>query len=214
MDRYKYSVTPFSPIRDLIPGKSIRSPFSADLTKEEVFLCMKHGPVYRLFPGKDPIKVTGSNFESLHVSKYGEVDKKETPVVTKVEKKVVEEVPPVEEEIKIFDREDFRENVAAETTPVEEGVYETEKVEPVAEEIPVQIGEITEEPEWPEGPIEDSPAEDIVDSEDTPEEEETEEVEEGPEEASESAEHNAPKYNIPQYKPNYSKKNKKHKNHN
>ena len=211
MDRYKYSVTPFSPIRDLIPGKSIRSPFSADLTKEEVFLCMKHGPVYRLFPGKDPIKVTGSNFESLHVSKYGEVDKKETPVATKVEKKVVEEVPTVEEEeVKVFDREEFRENVAVETTPVEKGVYETEEVEPVTEEIPVQIGEITEESELSEGPIEDSPVEDIVDSEDTPEEEETEEVEE----VSESVEHSAPKYNIPQYKPNYSKKNKKHKNYN
>ena len=211
MNRYRYSVTPFSPIKELIPGKSIRTPFTADLDKDEVFLCMKHGPVYRLFPGKDPIKVTGSNFESLHVSKYGEVDKKETPVVTKVEKKVVEEVPPVEEEeVKIFDREEFRENVAVETTPVEKGVYETEKVEPVAEEIPVQIGEITEESELSEGPIEDSTIEDIVDSEDTPEEEETEEVEE----VSESAEHSAPKYNIPQYKPNYSKKNKKHKNHN
>ena len=51
MDRYKYSVTPFSPIKELIPGKSIRAPFVADLNKDEVFLCMKHGPVFRLFPG-------------------------------------------------------------------------------------------------------------------------------------------------------------------
>jgi hypothetical protein len=72
MDRYKYSVTPFSPIKELIPGKSIRAPFSADLSMDEVFMCMKHGPVYRLFPGKDPIRVTGSNLPSLHRAKFEE----------------------------------------------------------------------------------------------------------------------------------------------
>jgi hypothetical protein len=47
---------------------------------DEVFMCMKHGPVYRLFPGKDPIRVTGSNLPSLHRAKF-----EEEPVVDKVE---------------------------------------------------------------------------------------------------------------------------------
>ena len=64
--RFRYQVTPFSPIKDLIPGQSLRRPFTSDLTKDEVLLCMKHGPVSRLFPGKLPIRVTGSNIDSLH----------------------------------------------------------------------------------------------------------------------------------------------------
>ena len=130
MDRYKYSVTPFSPIKELIPGKSIRAPFVADLNKDEVFLCMKHGPVFRLFPGKEPIKVTGSNFESLHKLNFedlAEIDKKEKTVsdlsITKVElpnveenvKKDVEEPPHNEEDIKVFDRGELRDSIQTNT---------------------------------------------------------------------------------------------------
>ena len=73
MDRYRYSVTPYTPITKLQPGIALRRPFSADLNREEVFLCMKHGPVYRIFPGQNPIRVTGANFESLHVAKPGDI---------------------------------------------------------------------------------------------------------------------------------------------
>lgn len=66
MDRFRYQVTPFSPIRDLIPGQSINRPFTTDLTKEEVFICMKHGPVYRAFHNQPLIKVTGENIDKLH----------------------------------------------------------------------------------------------------------------------------------------------------
>ena len=41
--RFRYQVTPYSPIKDLIPGQSLRRAFTSDLTKDEVLLCMKHG---------------------------------------------------------------------------------------------------------------------------------------------------------------------------
>lgn len=66
MDRFRYQVTPFSPIKELIPGQSINRPFTTDLTKEEVFICMKHGPVYRAFHNQPLIKVTGENIDKLH----------------------------------------------------------------------------------------------------------------------------------------------------
>ena len=209
MDRYKYSVTPFSPIRDLIPGKSIRAPFTADLDKDEVFLCMKHGPVYRLFPGKNPIKVTGSNFESLHKSKYEEVVeevKAEQSVYVEPEPEVVEEVPveekletvdepnSFEEDINIFDSEEIREEVRVET-PVQEEPVEEEYVEPEAEE------DVCEE----EVPVEESYE---------PEEEYTEDVEEEEESVEETPvaeSQNTQQPHTPQFKPNYSKK-KKNKN--
>lgn len=197
MDRYKYSVTPFSPIRDLIPGKSIRAPFTADLDKDEVFLCMKHGPVYRLFPGKNPIKVTGSNFESLHKSKYEyeevvEEVKAEQPVYVEPEPEVVEEVP-VEEKLETVDESNPFEEVSVET-PVQEEPVEEEYVEP----------EVEEDTYEEEVSVEESYEQ---------EEEYTEEVEEEEpvEETPVAESQNTQQPHTPQFKPNYSKK-KKNKN--
>ena len=197
MDRYKYSVTPFSPIKELIPGKSIRAPFSADLSMDEVFMCMKHGPVYRLFPGKDPIRVTGSNLESLHRPKLEEeVIEEPTPIV---EVPVVEEVS-VKEEIPVADEVDITRKVYSFESCTLPDVEKTEE--------PVEMETASEEETVEEStPIVEETTEEVeVETEDTNEEEEEVRVEE---QSTESTH----KYN-PQFKPNYNKKNRKHNNKN
>lgn len=129
MDRFKYSVTPYTPIKDLIPGKLIMRPFSADLDKEEVFICMKHGPVYRLFVGKAPIKVTGENFPLLHRATPGD-----EITATKYNYTVIDEnVARATEEV----AEPMKTDAPTEVEPAsEEVVDETEvSVEPVEEEV-------------------------------------------------------------------------------
>ena len=78
MERYMYSIYPYRTITNLIPGQGIRKPQSLKLTKDEVMKCIACGPVFRLFPGKPPIRVTGSNLDSLHVSSL-EKEKEEVP---------------------------------------------------------------------------------------------------------------------------------------
>lgn len=67
-DRYTYSIFPRRPIRDLVPGKSIRKSCTLQLTYDEVIKCIAYGPVYRILVGHAPIRVTGSNLASLHIS--------------------------------------------------------------------------------------------------------------------------------------------------
>lgn len=99
MDKFRYQVTPFTPINDLIRGKSLRRPFSSDLTKEEVFICMKHGPVYRILPGQAPIRVTGSNIDQLHMDPTAK-NKEVTSIDTvEVKNDVIEQVEVTEEPI-------------------------------------------------------------------------------------------------------------------
>ena len=95
-DRFMYQIRPRKPIVNLIPGKGIRKPMSIKLTKEEVKKCIGYGPVYRAFPSIPPIRVTGSNLDSLHVSEeeYLNKDKKEIKQSNSTEK-VVEE--PIQE---------------------------------------------------------------------------------------------------------------------
>lgn len=69
-ERFLYEIHPHRPIKNLIPGRSIIKPCSMKLTKEEVLTCMKSGPVFRAFPGKDLIRVTGSNLDQLHTDKF------------------------------------------------------------------------------------------------------------------------------------------------
>ena len=221
MDRYKYSVTPFSPIKELIPGKSIRAPFSADLSKDEVFMCMKHCPVYRLFPGKEPIRVTGSNFESLHVKVFKE-EQEVKPIVEPVKvaapivEEKVEEVP-VEKDIKILDKQELKDNFTVESSVVEEETAEKEDIEVVDEE-PTEVGVELGAPEQVEVEVEEPSVEGYSESEDESVEEEVDEdeIEEVGEESSPVVEESHNNYK-PQYKPNYngySKKNKKNKNRN
>lgn len=67
-DRYTYSIFPRRPIRNLVPGKSIRKACTLQLTYDEVLKCISYGPVYRILVGYAPIRVTGSNLASLHIS--------------------------------------------------------------------------------------------------------------------------------------------------
>ena len=219
MDRYKYSVTPFSPIKELIPGKSIRAPFVADLDKEEVFMCMKHGPVFRLFPGKEPIRVTGSNFETLHKSKFEDIEEVQsvvkekvsiTPVVAPIIKEKVEEVvepTPVEEDIKIFDKEEIRDtySIEKEITPEEKPIEAVE-----AEVEPIEFAE--ENLPKVESEVESEEVESVEEESDEVAEEEDEEEASVEETVAENSQNHKP-----QFKANYngySKKKNRNKNHN
>lgn len=136
MDRFKYSVTPYTPIKDLIPGKLIMRPFSADLDKEEVFICMKHGPVYRLFVGKAPIKVTGENFPLLHRATPGDeitATKYNYTVIDENAARATEEVAEPMKTDASTEVEPASEEVVDETQVSEETVEEVEAV-PVEEE--------------------------------------------------------------------------------
>lgn len=165
MDRFKYSVTPFTPIKDLIPGKLIMKPFSADLDKEEVFICMKHGPVYRLFVGKAPIRVTGENFPDLHratpgdkitATKYNYTVNDEN--VARATEEVAEpmktdastEVEPASEEVvnetEVFEEPvEEAEEVADDSVEDEEVAEETSDDQEVVEAEPVAEEEVEEE---------------------------------------------------------------------
>lgn len=144
MDRFRYQVTPFSPIKDLIPGQSLNRPFTTDLTKEEVFTCMKHGPVYRVFPGQPLIKVTGENIDKLHRTALEE-EKTETPsIYTKNEENIIVEdkgsaeepktEAPTEQEVVENHDDEIKEENSVEEEKSEEVAVETEtKVEETAE---------------------------------------------------------------------------------
>jgi hypothetical protein len=137
MDRFKYSVTPYTPIKDLIPGKLIMRPFSADLDKEEVFICMKHGPVYRLFVGKAPIKVTGENFPLLHRATPGDEITATKYNYTVIDENVARATEEVTEPMKTdapTEVEPASEEVIDETEVSEEPAEEVEAV-PVEEEV-------------------------------------------------------------------------------
>lgn len=136
MDKFRYQVTPFTPINNLIKGKSLRRPFSSDLTKEEVFICMKHGPVYRLLPGQTPIRVTGSNIDQLHTDPTAK-NKEETSndttktEINEIEQSVVAETPIIEaptEEIKEELTESEEYTVNEEESIEVEDVEESEEV--------------------------------------------------------------------------------------
>lgn len=161
MDRFKYSVTPYTPIKDLIPGKLIMRPFSADLNKEEVFICMKHGPVYRLFVGKAPIKVTGENFPHLHRATPGD-----EITATKYNYTVIDEnVARATEEV----TEPMKTDAPTEVEPAsEEVVDETEvSVEPVeeVEAVPVEEEVAAEEDADDQEVVEDETVEEEITAE-------------------------------------------------
>lgn len=161
MDRFKYSVTPYTPIKDLIPGKLIMRPFSADLNKEEVFICMKHGPVYRLFVGKAPIKVTGENFPDLHRATPGD-----KITATKYNYTVIDEnVARATEEV----TEPMKTDASTEVEPAsEEVVDETEvSVEPVeeVEAVPVEEEVVAEDADDQEEVVEDETVEEEITAE-------------------------------------------------
>lgn len=173
LNRFRYEVRPFMPIKDLIPGQSLSRPFSSELTKEEVLKCMKYGPVYRLFPGKDPIKVTGSNIDDLHKSSP-ESEKTEDPSnhTENVKNDVIETTTPPQDtktdaptEEKVVEnttepeKEPVKEEVKETVETVEEKPVEEKKEEVVeekpAEEVKEETTESTEEKKEETAPVED-----------------------------------------------------------
>ena len=165
--RFRYQVTPFSPIKDLIPGQSLRRPFTSDLTKDEVLLCMKHGPVSRLFPGKLPIKVTGSNIDSLHKKDFESDFVDVAPKDTGNDEKIGIEHSEVSEESKtevptasnLDENNVATENEAENASVMENDQYTHEEslVSPEDEEDVVDEQEVVEEePQVEEEQIEES----------------------------------------------------------
>ena len=202
-NKFKYEVHPRIPIRTLIPQQAIFRPTQLDLTKEEVKLCLKHGPVYRVFDRSTQVQATLYNLDELHVEKYnapkdnGAIDpaKKttvcETIVVPKKEEApapVVEEPVPVAEPVI---PEVVEEAPVEESAPVEEPVVE--EPAPVAEPIP-EISNLVEdkpapvvEEAAPEAPVEE-PSEEVEAVEAPAEENVEEATEEADEESVEADE--------------------------
>ncbi len=184
-DRFMYQIRPRKPIINLIPGKGIRKPMSLKLTKEEVKKCISYGPDYRAFPSIPPIRVTGSNLDTLHVSEedFLNNDKKETKPSNTTEKSikeaiqevVVPEEPKTEastEEVKEEIHEEEKKYPYAYTTetPLDNGKfrYETTIIESKEQEERLKKEEVEEEPEPIPVPVEPGP---VIPEEEVKEEE-------------------------------------------
>lgn len=130
MERYMYHIHPRKPIVGLFPGRAIRKPMGIKLTKDEVLKCMACGPVYRAFPSIPPIKVTGSNLDSLHVSEEEYLNKPsnstEKVIEEQIQTPVVPEEPKTEAPTEVIEPEKHEEPVieTPEPAPVEEKVEE------------------------------------------------------------------------------------------
>lgn len=166
-DRFMYQIHPRKPIVNLIPGKGIRKPMGIKLTKEEVKKCIAYGPVYRSFPSIPPIRVTGSNLDSLHVTEeeYLNRDKKEAVPSNSTENAVEE--PKHEVNIP----EDPKTELLT-----EEKAEEKQEEEPII--VPVEPGPVIIEEKDPEKKIEEMKTKEVVfDSEAIPVEENLSEAE-------------------------------------
>jgi len=133
MERYTYHIHPHRTITNVIPGKGIRRPMGLKLTKEEVLKCLACGPVYRVFPGIPPIRVTGSNLNDLHVSKdeYLKKDVEKESTVNYTEKSVESQIqePVAPQPIK---NEGLTEEKLSEKPAIEEKIIITDHTQPNA----------------------------------------------------------------------------------
>ena len=223
MERYTYHIHPHRTITNVIPGKGIRRPMGLKLTKEEVLKCLACGPVYRVFPGIPPIRVTGSNLDELHISKdeylkkdikiETPVDSTETTVETRIQEPVtpqpikneglVEENPSEKHTI-----EEIKESVEGIPAPVVET-----SIDHTEDELTDKITEMKSKEIVFEGPESDVVEEKIVDesieveAEEMEEFEDSEEDEEGETKESVIAPTNGP---IISQQPHYKKNKKRH----
>lgn len=195
-ERYTYEVRPHLPIKELIPGRVIKRPCTTKLTKEEALICMKYGPVYRVFPGKSPIRVFGSNIDQLHTPSFntakisslvsnntqnddlnaraqeGVSNEPKTEVITEAnvdenqDTSETEKIEEVEEKIKIPTYSDH------ETSPADEAIQEDidkallDLHEEKKEEVITEEDPVEEESDDTE---EESEEEDLTDTEPLPE---------------------------------------------
>lgn len=68
---YLYTVNPRKPIKGITGVSILRNPKSLQLTKEDVYTCLKTASVYRRFANEGLIKrVTTANVDRLHNDKY------------------------------------------------------------------------------------------------------------------------------------------------
>lgn len=155
--KFKYEVHPRIPIRTLIPQKAVIRPTQLDLTKDEVKLCLQHGPVFRVFDRNTQVRATLYNLDELHVEKYStpgtkanvdpakKVDVCESIVIPKTEEDK-EEIPSLEELIPKEEAPVVEEEPEIKENPIEEA--------PIAEKIIAEEAPVVEEPA-PEAPIEE-----------------------------------------------------------
>lgn len=151
-ETYVYTVVPKRPIRGVVKGKIITKESNLFLTKDEVLLCLKHGPVYRKFYHPDkPEKVTPSNLDRLHRAEHlteeqynallekESVDEEEPEVQEEVvEESPVEEDVEVEEpaeEVEVIEADVDTEDVDDEVKKVEEEQSSTESEEQTVEDV-------------------------------------------------------------------------------
>ncbi len=219
-ERFLYEIHPHRPIKNLIPGRAIIKPCSMKLTKEEVLTCMQSGPVFRAFPGKDLIRVTGSNLDQLHTDKFvGEkISTSEANHTPKAENVTRAQDPSPEEPKTEAPREEVVEEkqVHVETTETENEdgtyTYDTVFVEAPKEETTVEQAITVAAPN--DGlVIEDAPAEteestEEIEATEDEEEEVLEETEDEVEETTEGSviQNNTPHVNIHSSKKYYNNK--------
>lgn len=143
---YLYEVRPHRIITGIHGVPYIRSPRAVYLTKDEVYICLQNGSVYRRFANLDKLeRVTVTNVDRLHNEKFISEEewigtKKEEPTAAPA----VEEpkVEPVVEEPK---QEEAPAAVEEEPASVEEPVVEADEAAPEeVAEAPVEEVEATE----------------------------------------------------------------------
>ena len=207
-ERFTYEVRPHTPIKELVPGRVIVKPTTTKLTKEEVLICMKHGPVYRLFPGKTPIRVLGANLDQLHQAELVESKNEvkasnhtENAEFCTREQEGVSEEPKTDEVTEVISTE----NTSTTETEISEEAKEKDTEVDFVDVVEAYVEkEVAEAVEAEEATIETE----VVEDEDATEVVEEEEAEE--EEVEETPSNPA---NVINVKTNYNKYNKKNRKH-
>jgi hypothetical protein len=210
-ERFTYEVRPHTPIKELVPGRVIVKPTTTKLTKEEVLICMKHGPVYRLFPGKTPIRVLGANLDQLHQAELVESKNEvkasnytENAEFCTREQEGVSEEPKTDEVTEAISTENTSTTETEISEEAKEKDTEVDSVDVVEAYVEKEVAEAVEEKavEAEEPTIESEVAEDVTEVVEE-EEAEEEEVEETPSNPA----------NVINVKTNYNKYNKKNRKH-
>ena len=146
--KFKYIVRPSIPIRGVF-DRTIHKETLMELEKEEVKICLKHGPVFRRFDLSNSVKVTLLNLDRLHNEKFiPENEWNKTPVVEAVvTPEVTAEEPTVDETAieTVVEKEEVVEPVVEETTEPEEVVEETSEAT-VEEAVEETVEEVAEAP--------------------------------------------------------------------
>jgi len=166
--RFTYIVNPRRPIRGISDMPVIKSSKTLKLTKEEVLIAMKCGPVYRKFANEGiQERVDGANIDRLHNEKFISEREYSGTSIPVVKNNTVNADNTAVETPQMESIEDTVENEAPENTASELAVEESEEEPAVENEV---TGEVSS--------IEAQNVEEDTDENDTEEVETSEEVEE------------------------------------